>query len=137
LARNEKRDPADRVADCAGAFVRDGAGRVLLIRRANDPGRGLWSVPAGRIEAGETPAEAAVREVREETGLDVEVGDLLWRGAVGTFYVEDFAATVTGGVLRAGDDASDARWFTADEVRALPLSENLLDVLVEVGVVPR
>jgi ADP-ribose pyrophosphatase YjhB (NUDIX family) len=137
LARNEKRDPADRIADCAGAFVRDGAGRVLLIRRANDPGRGLWSVPAGRIEAGETPAEAAVREVREETGLDVEVGEVLWRGAVGTFSVEDFAATVTGGVLQAGDDASDARWFTADEVRALPLSENLLDVLVEVGVVPR
>jgi ADP-ribose pyrophosphatase YjhB (NUDIX family) len=134
LARNEKRDPG---VNCAGAFVRDGDGRVLLILRANDPGRGLWSVPAGRIEAGETSAEAAVREVREETGLEVVLGEVLWRGAVGEFVVEDFAATVSGGVLRAGDDAADARWFTADEVRGLPLSENLLDVLTEIGVLPR
>ncbi|MDQ1712962.1 MAG: 8-oxo-dGTP diphosphatase [Frankiaceae bacterium] len=133
MGRNEKRDPA---LDCAGAFVRDDTGRVLLILRANDPGRGRWSLPAGRIEEGETAAEAAVREVREETGLDVVVGDVLWHGVVGPFHVEDFAATVSGGVLRAGDDAADARWFTADEVPALHLSENLLAVLREVGIVP-
>lgn len=133
LAHNEKRDPG---VNCAGAFVRDDEGRVLLILRANEPGRGQWSVPAGRIEAGETPAEAAVREVREETGLEVVLGDVLWRGAVGEFVVTDFAATVCGGVLRAGDDAADARWFTVDEVRTLPLSPNLLDVLAEVGVLP-
>jgi ADP-ribose pyrophosphatase YjhB (NUDIX family) len=87
------------------------------------------------MEPGETPARTAAREVREETGLDVEVGALLCVADLGPYVVADFAATVVGGELRAGDDASDARWCTADEVRALPLSPNLLSVLADLGVV--
>jgi ADP-ribose pyrophosphatase YjhB (NUDIX family) len=111
---------------CAGAIVRDDAGRLLLVRRANEPSRGLWSVPGGRLEPGESAPAAAAREVREETGLDVAVGALLCTVELGPYVVEDFAATVVGGVLRAGDDALDAGWFTPDEVRALPLSPGLL-----------
>jgi len=68
---------AMRRIDCAGAVIKDGQGRLLLIRRRNEPGAGLWSLPGGRIEPGETGDQAVAREVREETGLSVTVGRLL------------------------------------------------------------
>ena len=114
---------------CAGAVVRDGSGRLLLVRRGRPPSAGLWSLPGGRVEPGETPAEAAVREVREETGLDVALGHLLATVELGEFLVHDFAAHVVGGELRAGDDAADARWCTVDEVALLPLTAGLMDEL--------
>jgi 8-oxo-dGTP diphosphatase len=132
LRQTEK--PDERV-NCAGAVVRDAAGRLLLVRRAHEPALGLWSLPGGRIEPGETAEQAAAREVREETGLSVEVGALLCTADLGPYVVADFAATVVGGTLRAGDDASDARWCTPEDVRALPLSPNLLPVLEDLGVV--
>src|SRR3954467_13874735 len=107
--------PANRVP-CAGAVVRDGAGRVLLVRRANEPGRGLWALPGGRLEPGEDARGCAAREVREETGLEVTVSDELLAVVIGDYDVTDFAATVVGGELRAGDDATDVRWCTADEL---------------------
>lgn len=131
LTQTEKHD--ERVK-CAGAVVRDGAGRLLLVLRANEPSRGLWSLPGGRIEPGESAPEAAAREVREETGLDVAVGDLLCRADLGPYVVDDFAATVVGGTLVAGDDALDARWCDADEVRALALTPGLLVALERMGV---
>jgi ADP-ribose pyrophosphatase YjhB (NUDIX family) len=130
LIQTEKRDGPVR---CAGAVVRDGEGRVLLVRRAHEPSQGLWSLPGGRVEEGEEPAAAAAREVREETGLDVAVGAMLGTYAFGPYVVDDFAATVRGGTLRAGDDASDAGWFDADQLRLLPLSPGLLDALAEMG----
>ena len=103
------------VIPCVGAVVTDGQGRLLMIKRGHEPGAGLWSIPGGRIEPGETDAEALVREMLEETGLTVEVGPLIGsvqrpglNGAV--IDIRDYAATVTGGTLRPGDDAADARW---------------------------
>ena len=119
--------------NCAGAFVRDDEGRLLLVLRANEPSRGLWSVPGGRIEPGESARAAAAREVREETGLDVEVGELLQTVDIGPYVVDDFAATVVGGTLRAGDDALDARWFAPAELRSLPLSPGLLAEFERLG----
>lgn len=124
----------DGPVNCAGAVVRDAAGRVLLVLRANEPSRGKWSVPGGRIEPGETARAAAAREVREETGLDVEVGELLLTADLGPYVVADYAAVVVGGTLVAGDDALDARWFSAAELAALDLSPGLLDALGEMGV---
>ena len=118
---------------CAGAVVRDTSGRVLLVLRANEPSRGMWSIPGGRIEPGESAAEAAAREVREETGLDVEVGELLYAAAIGPYFIEDFAATLVGGTLQAGDDALDARFFTAEEMRALPLAASVREALPRLG----
>ena len=114
---------------CAGAVVLDAAGRLLLVRRGQAPSAGLWSVPGGRVEPGESAAEAAVREVREETGLDVHVGALLASVEIGDYLVHDFAAEVIGGELCAGDDAADVRWCTFDEAALLPLTPGLMDEL--------
>ena len=124
---------------CIGAVVRDGAGRLLLIKRGHNPEAGKWSLPGGRIEPGETDAQALVREMREETGLTVLPGPLL--GAVerpgpggSIIDIRDYAATVTGGTLAAGDDAADARWVVAADVPRLPLTSGLADALASWGV---
>jgi 8-oxo-dGTP diphosphatase len=114
---------------CAGAVVRDTAGRLLLVRRGRPPSQGLWSVPGGRVEPGESPEQAAAREVAEETGLVVTVGRLLASVEIGEFLVHDFAADVVGGELRAGDDAADVRWCSWDDAALLPLTPGLLDAL--------
>ena len=114
---------------CAGAVIRDGDGRLLLVQRGRPPSAGMWSVPGGRVESGESPGQAAAREVREETGLDVAVGELLATVEIGEFLVHDFAAEVVGGRLRAGDDASDVRWCSFDDAALLPLTPGLLDEL--------
>jgi len=119
---------------CAGAVVRDAGGRLLLVQRGHPPGAGRWSLPGGRVENGESPAAAAAREVAEETGLTVEVGELLATVTIGDYLVHDFAATVTGGELRAGDDASDVRWCSLADAELLPLTDNLLDELRRMGV---
>jgi len=122
-----------------GAVIKDGRGRLLLIKRGHAPGAGLWSLPGGRIEPGETDAEALVREMREETGLVIEAGQLI--GTVrrptqdgGLLDIRDYAATVTGGTLRAGDDAADARWVAASELEILPITEGLVEALTSWGV---
>lgn len=123
--------------ECAGAVVRDGGGRLLLVRRGREPALGSWSLPGGRIEAGESPAEAAAREVAEETGLVVEIGELLQTVDIwGGYRVHDFAASVIGGTLVAGDDASDVQWYDVEELDALDLSPDLLDELRRMGVIP-
>ena len=124
---------------CIGAVVTDGHGRLLLIKRGHQPGAGLWSLPGGRIEPGETDAEALVREMLEETGLTVEPGRLLGRvqrpGLGNTVLdIRDYAATVTGGTLRAADDAADARWVGEEELAALDITEGLVEVLTDWGV---
>ena len=127
------------VIPCVGAIVTDGRGRLLMIKRGHDPGAGLWSIPGGRIEPGETDAEALVREMIEETGLTVEVGRLIGRvrrpGLSGAVVdIRDYAATVTGGTLRPGDDAADARWVTPAELASLEITEGLIDALTDWGV---
>jgi 8-oxo-dGTP diphosphatase len=126
---------------CVGAIVHDAGGRLLVIRRGHPPGEGLWSLPGGRVEAGESDAAAVAREVAEETGLRVEAGRLAGRverpGASGVTYdIYDYAATVTGGTLVAGDDASDARWTALEELRGLPTTDGLLEALADWGVLP-
>lgn len=104
-------------------MVHDASGRLLLIRRGREPGRGLWSLPGGRVEPGETDAEALTRELFEETGLTVRVGSLVGRverpAPAGVFEIFDYAGVVVGGSLRAGDDADDAGWVGLAEFEAL------------------
>lgn len=121
--------PAVRIP-CVGAVVKDDVGRMLLIVRGHDPGKGLWSIPGGRIEAGESDEEAVVREVREETGLDVICGSLIGSverpGLAGAIIeIRDYEAVAVGGEVAAGDDASDAGWMTPAQVAALDAAGQL------------
>jgi 8-oxo-dGTP diphosphatase len=127
------------VIPCVGAVATDVQGRLLMIKRGHEPGAGLWSIPGGRIKPGETDAEALIREMLEETSLTVEVGRLLGRvqrpfldGAV--IDIRDYAVTVTGGTLRPGDDAADARWVAAADLNSLAITEGLIDALTDWGV---
>jgi 8-oxo-dGTP diphosphatase len=124
-----------------GAVIKDAAGRLLLIKRGHEPGAGLWSLPGGRIEPGETDQQAVTREILEETGLQVACGRLVGTaelpgldGAV--VDVSDYLAVVTGGELAAGDDAADVRWATAAELARLPLTKGLAEFLAARGVYP-
>jgi len=127
------------VIGCVGAVVTDEQGRLLMIKRGHEPGAGLWSIPGGRIEPGETDAEALVREMLEETNLSIAPGRLLGRvqrpGLSGTVIdIRDYAATVVGGTLRPGDDAADVRWVAATEMDSLDITEGLIEALTEWGV---
>jgi 8-oxo-dGTP diphosphatase len=127
------------VVPCVGAVIKDAAGRLLLIKRGHAPGAGLWSLPGGRVEPGETDAQALVREMREETGLLVEAGALIGTvrrpaGDGAVFDIRDYAASVTGGTLAAGDDAAEARWVAASELGTLAITDGLIEALTNWGV---
>ena len=126
--RERARCPSCRFVDyqspagAAAGVVLDGAGRVLLIRRALEPHRGDWALPAGYQEADETPQRAAEREVREESGLEVEAGALLDLCYVAgserrPANLAVYLCRWVGGELEPGDDALEARWFP---LHALP-----------------
>ena len=128
------------VIPCVGAVIKDGSGRLLLIKRGHEPGKGLWSIPGGRVEAGESDADALVREVREETGLVVTAGRLIGSvrrpaGMAGSeLDIRDYEVSVTGGTLVPGDDADDAVWAGPAELASLPLTDGLLAALRSWGV---
>ena len=116
-------------------------GRILVVLRQGGAWAGYWAVPGGRQRRGETMEEAVAREVLEETGLVVEVGDPVWIGDILDpadtpqyhYTVVDFAAFVVGGSLVAGDDAADARWVELAEVRDLPLTPSMIEMLDDLG----
>ena len=111
-----------------------------MVRRANDPGAGLWSLPGGRVEHGEYIGDALRREVAEETGLTVEVRDLVGiLEVVGEphYVILDYFAEVVGDDTPvASDDVSDARWVPLAEVPGLPCTPRFLETLRGWGVLP-
>lgn len=128
-----------RRVPCVGAIITDDHGRLLLVQRGHDPEAGRWSLPGGRIEPGESDEQAVIREVWEETGLHVRPGRVV--GAVerpwldGTVIdIRDYAATVTGGRIRPGDDAADVRWVSPADLGGLPLTSGLAETLTGWGV---
>ena len=136
-------DPDGReLVPCVGAIVVDDAGRFLLIRRANPPAQGQWSLPGGRVEPGEDWLDAVVRELLEETGVtarvDRFVGEVRRDAPLGGIYViRDYLMTIDSGdsgrTPHAGDDALDAGWFTPEEMRGLDTSAGLVEALTGWG----
>lgn len=125
------------VVAVGGIAVVDGS--LLMVRRSNPPEVGSWTIPGGRVEAGETLSRAVEREVLEETGLDVRcVGLRGWveRILPGFHYVIlDFDVRLTGDrVPRAGGDAMEASWVPLDCVASLDTVTGLREFLVEHGV---
>ena len=125
----DTRKNPDRPHVGVGAVVFKGD-KVLLIKRGKTPKSGEWSLPGGGQKLGETAREATLREVAEETGLQVQVNELLdvvdfierSKGQIEFHYtLIDFVATYVGGELQAASDAEEARFFSLDEALSLPL----------------
>lgn len=129
LARVSREYPPHPVVG-VGTVVWHGE-RVLLVRRGRSPRRGQWSLPGGAQQLGETVADAARREVREEAGLEIELGEIIaivdliepdpGERVRYHYTLIDFTAEASGAALTPGDDATDARWFALDELPALGL----------------
>ncbi|HDO41835.1 MAG TPA: NUDIX domain-containing protein [Candidatus Bathyarchaeota archaeon] len=128
-----------------GAVVQKG-NRILLIRRANEPGKGLWSIPGGLVEVGETLRDAARREVEEETGIKVEIGEIIdvmeniirdEEGRVKFHYVLiDFkAAPISDNVkLSPSPEALEIGWFTPEEMKSMPLTQTVRKLLRKMNI---
>lgn len=116
-------------------------GKILLIKRGHEPNEGLWSLPGGSIELGETAREAVAREVLEETSLMVNVGEVAIVSDVISkdgdeiafhYVIISFFAKVVGGELKAASDAQDARWVDLSDNK-YPTTSGLVDRLIAIG----
>ena len=128
---------------CVGAVVHDARGRLLLVRRGHAPSAGLWSVPGGRVEAGESEVEAVVRETAEETGLRVRPERVLGRVRIDgdgvVFTVTDWVCTLLdpGQQPVAGDDAADVAFVDAAGLAALDMAPGVVAALTGWSALPR
>ena len=125
---------------CVGAIVVD-EDDLLLVRRGRGPAAGEWSIPGGRVEPGETLAEAVVRELAEEAGLEGVCEDMVgWVERIGTdhhFVILDFRVTLLERAEPvAGDDAAEAAWVPLGDVADLQLVDGLAEFLHENGILP-
>jgi len=119
----------------AAAVLIEQDGRVLLVRRVNEPHRGMWTLPAGFVDAGEDPARAAERECLEETGLSVRVTRVLdviagQEHERGADFVIAYQGEVLAGAATPGDDADAVDWFTREDLPpiAFTATQKILDL---------
>ena len=122
--------PEYPIVGISGVAIRDK--KILLVKRKGEPGRGLWSLPGGAVEVGERLIDALKREMREETGLDCEVRDLVNVAEVIIrddenrvkyhYILLDYLVDVTSNELKPSSDASDAGWFSYEEAKKLKLT---------------
>lgn len=130
-------EPVRPVLAASAAVFRDA--RVLLARRGRGPGRGLWSLPGGKVEPGETLAEAAAREVMEEVAVEAEIlavaaaRDIIVRGEdqglLAHYVVIAHAARWRSGEPVSGEEALEVGWFAPEDVAGLPATDGLAEVV--------
>lgn len=121
----------------SAAIFRDG--KVLVVQRAHPPAQGLWTLPGGRVEVGETLVDAVIREIAEETALTIGViglagyREIILPEAVGTrgrhFVILPFAARWLSGEIALNDELADGRWMATGDVRGLSTTEGLPEIL--------
>lgn len=141
LALHKRLYPENPIVGIGAVIVKDN--KVLLIKRAGDPGRGLWSIPGGLVELGEKIKDAVCREVKEETGLDVRVGEIadateiITRDEEGKvkyhFVIVDFFAEVLRGELKPSSDALEAKWVEFKDLRKYRLTETVERLFKKLG----
>jgi 8-oxo-dGTP diphosphatase len=129
--------PSNPTLGVGAIVVRDEA--LLMVRRAQEPARGLWSVPGGKVERAEYLADAVRREVREETGLEIEVGDVAGFfeviGEDDHYVIMDFLATYEGDDSpQPGDDVDRVRWVPLEEIPTLDCTPRFVELLTAWGV---
>jgi ADP-ribose pyrophosphatase len=118
-------------------------GRVLLVKRGIEPSKGLWAIPGGILKLGETLQECAAREILEETGITIKVGECVYvfdfiecdhHGKIKFhFVIVDFAGDYISGEPKGADDAVEARWLSPEELRKLPVAVNTVNALRSLG----
>ena len=133
----KKEYPKHPMVGVGAIIVRNG--KILIVKRKSEPGKGRWSVPGGLVELGETVGQTVVREVKEECNLNVEVDrlidvvDSLTKDEEGNvkyhFVILDFFVKLKGGELKAGDDAEEARWVPLEEVEKYNLTKTFREFL--------
>jgi ADP-ribose pyrophosphatase len=131
-ATSKRRSPYPECPQVAVGAVVFKDDQVLLVRRGRPPAEGLWAIPGGSMELGETLQEAAEREILEETGIRIRAGepvftfDVVQRDEDGRvrfhYVIVDMQAEYLGGTLCPGDDAAEARWVSADVLENLEAS---------------
>jgi ADP-ribose pyrophosphatase YjhB (NUDIX family) len=129
-----------------GVVIRD-EDKILLIQRGTGSSQGIWSVPGGLVELGEKIHDAAIREVKEETGLDVEIGNLIDIANIIQrdnedkvkyhYVVADFLGKAVGGKLHPTVEAPDARWVKSEELVKYRLTASLLPILEKIGFIKK
>ncbi len=129
--------PQRPIVGVGAIVIKDG--RVLLVQRAAPPSQGLWAIPGGSLEAGETLQQGAEREIREETGITIRAGEPVYafdflqyddeKRLQYHFVIVDVEGEYLEGEVRAADDALAARWISPAELAGLPVSANTLKIL--------
>ena len=142
---SRRREYPSRPIVGVGIMIREGD-NYLLIKRAANPDKGLWSVPGGLVEVGERIEDAAIREAKEETCLDVKVVERL--GVVDKieydelgkvfyhFIIIQYLAEIIGGEMCPMDDALEAKWVTLDQLPEYEITGSLKNFLVDIGLYP-
>lgn len=112
---------------------------VLMVKRSNAPAKGSWAVPGGKIKLGETMHQALVREIKEETSLDITVGEVVYifdviqhneqKEITFHYVIIDFLCELQGGQLKAGDDAKDVKWISRDDLKKMNINEKTKTML--------
>jgi ADP-ribose pyrophosphatase YjhB (NUDIX family) len=132
--RPPRHDPASRDGASIAVFKDR---KVLLVKRGRAPFAGMWSLPGGKIEGGESPRQAACRELKEETGIEAEVDGIIdtvrvaagGRGDGTTYRLIVFYGRPVGGTLKAASDSEAAKWVDLEDIDALPMTEGAAELI--------